>query len=469
LSHCLDQLIEPLRETLSASQVERVRSHVYGQLLCLGRHTITGLLSTAGRIHCDWSADYRLYSNARIEPEAVFGCVLRAIDQQLSARRPMVLALDDSILRKRGPRAHGVRWCRDPLGPPFALNFVRAQRVVQISAAVPTARLQARMVPVDFQHAPMPHKPKATAGAQEQAAYAAEKKRCNINTVAVQRLSQLRAQLSRALVTVCDGRFANRTFLKAALPVTGTIITRIRKDSVLYLPVQQQPTTGRRRLYGEQAPTPEELRVDESTPWQYVRGFAANRIHRFKIKSLPQVLTPLSGAQPCQLIVIAPLGYRLRANSPLLYRQPAFLLCTDTAVSLRKVLQYYLWRWDIEVNFRDEKTLLGVGQAQVRRPESCQRVPAVAVAAYALLLLAAHRAYPPSARENCELFPPPRWRTRKTPRLSTSSLLDRLRFELFAHALRPGSFTGFWSAAPPDQNRSKLPCSLASSLFHMRN
>lgn len=25
-----------------------------------------------------------------------------------------------------------------------------------------------------------------------------------------------------------------------------------------------------------------------------------------------------------------------------------------------------LWRWGIEVNFRDEKTLLGTGEAQVR-------------------------------------------------------------------------------------------------------
>jgi hypothetical protein len=25
-----------------------------------------------------------------------------------------------------------------------------------------------------------------------------------------------------------------------------------------------------------------------------------------------------------------------------------------------------LWRWEVEVNFRDEKTLLGFGQSQVR-------------------------------------------------------------------------------------------------------
>ena len=92
-----------------------------------------------------------------------------------------------------------------------------------------------------------------------------------------------------------------------------------------------------------------------------------------------------------QLVVVAPLGYRLRKNSKLLYRKPAYLICTDSQLAIEALLQAYLWRWDIEVNFRDEKTLLGVGQAQVRHPVSAQSVPALAVAAYALLLLAARQ------------------------------------------------------------------------------
>jgi len=53
-----------------------------------------------------------------------------------------------------------------------------------------------------------------------------------------------------------------------------------------------------------------------------------------------------------------------------------------------QLLQAYLWRWDIETNFRDEKTILGTGQAQVRNPASTRIVPQMMVAAYSLLLLA---------------------------------------------------------------------------------
>ena len=87
-------------------------------------------------------------------------------------------------------------------------------------------------------------------------------------------------------------------------------------------------------------------------------------------------------------------SYRLRKHSKVLYRKPAYLVCTDATLEIEPLLQHYLWRWDIEVNFRDEKTLLGVGQAQVRHPTSAHAVPALAVAAYALLSLAARNAFP---------------------------------------------------------------------------
>ncbi len=58
-------------------------------------------------------------------------------------------------------------------------------------------------------------------------------------------------------------------------------------------------------------------------------------------------------------------------------------------MTVDKLLQYYLWRWGIEVNFREEKAIIGTGEAQVRIPSSNQHLPAVTVAAYAILFDAA--------------------------------------------------------------------------------
>ncbi|MCH8541897.1 MAG: hypothetical protein LAT58_14175, partial [Opitutales bacterium] len=56
-----------------------------------------------------------------------------------------------------------------------------------------------------------------------------------------------------------------------------------------------------------------------------------------------------------------------RKGSGRRYTQPAYLICTDPELPIEELLQQYIWRWDIEVNHRDEKTILGVGQAQVRK------------------------------------------------------------------------------------------------------
>src|SRR5690606_1063442 len=104
-------------------------------------------------------------------------------------------------------------------------------------------------------------------------------------------------------------------------------------------------------------------------------------------------------------IVIAPIRYRVTTAGKYLYRSPAFLIATDPEASPQEIVQRYIYRWDIESNFRDEKTLLGVEEAQVRGAHSVENVTGVAVAAYAMLLTASRNLDP--SRDLT--LPNPRW------------------------------------------------------------
>jgi|GEM_PF-6832766 len=42
------------------------------QLVCLGRHTVTGVICASGRQFEDWSADYNLFSKERFDKEKTF-------------------------------------------------------------------------------------------------------------------------------------------------------------------------------------------------------------------------------------------------------------------------------------------------------------------------------------------------------------------------------------------------------------
>ena len=159
-------------------------------------------------------------------------------------------------------------------------------------------------------------------------------------------------------------------------------------------------------------------------------------------------------------MVIAPLGYRPRKGAKLLYRDPAYLICTDPELPLSQLLQAYLWRWEIELNFRDEKTLLGVGEAQVRTQPAVETVPALIVAAYAFLLLAG------TANGRSSALPLPKWRTPQTgQRDSTAQMIGVLRSELWGKAMRL-NISHFVTPSQPITNTGLFQNALPSAVCY---
>ena len=150
----------------------------------------------------------------------------------------------------------------------------------------------------------------------------------------------------------------------------------------------------------------------------------------------------------------------------MLYREPAYLVCTDNDLSVEKLLQAYLWRWEIEVNFREEKTLLGCGQAQVRNPESAERVPAFISAIYAMLHLAAYRSL---KRSNQILLPRPKWYQRKEgKRHSTGDIINNLKAQAWAKNIGM-NFSGFVKHEIKSQSQRNAANPSTSAMFYMRN
>jgi hypothetical protein len=451
----------------------RAQTFALSSLLCLGRHTVTGLLTTSGSQFQDWTAAYRLFSQNRIPLAEIFSVVRRAVAAQLPAGAPFRAVLDDSLLRRSGLHTPGVAWRRDPLGPRFQTNLVRAQRFLQISAAMPGKDGAYRLAPIAFLHTPTPPKPKRKASAAEWAQYRGEASASRLSLRAAQQMIQLRQALDqdaggqqRTLWLAFDGGYTNSTVLKQIPPHT-TCIGRIRKDAQLCFTPDPalRKACGRPLRYGPLAPSPEQFRTDDSQPWQTMTFTHSGVDHQLRFKRRQNIMWRTAGVhQILQLLILAPLAYRPRKGSKLLYRDPAYLICTDPELEPIHVIQAYFQRWDIEVNFRDEKTLLGLGQAQVRAEASVEAAPALAVAAYALLLVSAQRAF---GNSDVGLLPPPKWAARsKAPRTSTQQLLHQLRAEVWGRGLGIASFSGFVSHLPTDTKPEKCTFPLASAVCY---
>jgi hypothetical protein len=397
------------------------------------------MLCASAQQFTDWSAAYRLFERERFDREALFAPVRREVVERLGKEEPLVVMMDDTLIRKRGRKVHGTGWRRDPLGPSFCTNFVWGQRFLQVSAALPDPDMagRARGVPIDLTHAPSPAKPGKRASEETWKEYRLQQQAMKVSSIGAARIMEIRKKLDqddagRRLIVSIDGGFTNRAVFRN-LPQNTVAIGRIRKDAKLFLAPEEEttPRRGRRRWYGKPLPTPEQIRQDKSIPWDTVEAFAAGKTHSFEVKTITAVRWLGSGDRDTRLVVIRPLAYRPKKGARLLYRNPVYLLCTDAELPLGKLLQSYLWRWEVELNFRDEKTVMGVGEAQVRTKAAVETVPAFVVAAYAFLLLAGTE----GSKEE-QALPHPKWRTAETPiRQTTARMIGMFRSQLWGTAM----------------------------------
>jgi hypothetical protein len=500
------ELLQPWRSTFAQQRTwQRAQRLAYGLLTCLRTHLTSNAICATGRQFLDWSADYRLFSRSPWDPHALFDPIFDHLAELLaSASAPVVVALDDTLCKKSGRRIPGATLARDPQSPPFHVNLCRGLRFVQASVLVRANPLlgPARALPVCFEPAPPAVKPKSGAGARkhrrqnqanpkknasrkrnhktrasaagrkpavltpQQQEYRLQKKQRALTQVGVRVLHFLRQALDarpgtrqRQLLASGDGTYTNRSVLRQ-LPERTTFIGRIRKDAKLFhaLPATPARSAGRPRRYGAAAPTPEQILHDDTVPVVRVRCFAAGQVRCLPVKVVRPLYWRKAGADlALQLVIIKPLGYRLRKGSKLLYRQPAFLISTDPNLPLRTLLQAYIDRWEIECNHRDEKSLIGVAQGQVWSPKAVTRLPQFQVATYSLLMLASILAY--GFQRTVDYLPLPLWR-RKSVRPSILDLLNLLRDQIFARQMQDkptSNIEDFAPLAPVAANAPKPP------------
>lgn len=444
----------------------RALRQAVGGLVCLGCRTVSRIIWTNGGQHKDWRADYFLFSRCQWDPAALFAPILlRAL--AYCPGHYIGVALDDTRLHKTGSRIQQAFVQRDPLSPKYHVNFMLGLRFLQASLLVPLFRhskVGARALPIAFEevsvvkrprrklkrpsssrqnqaakrkrkgkdaHAQVAPQPKAKDAALEAEwkQYRAAQKLHNLSTHFVQLMGRLRTAFDTAgaakkiLLLAVDNSFCNRTVFRTA--VKGVeLIARARKNAVLC----RRAEGGSRRFYDTRQFTPEQVRLDESTAWRSTKIFYGGKWRKVEYKEVAGIYWQGGARQrPLRLLVVRPTRYRKKKSGRYYYRQPAYLLTTVVNGTVRQLLQIYFDRWQIEVNHREEKDTLGVGQAQLRNFISVPKQPAFAVASYSALLLASLQAFGAERSKAYAILP--KWR-RRAPRPSALDLITLLRKEL---------------------------------------
>jgi hypothetical protein len=404
----------------------------FGTLCALGRRTLSRSICAVGRQHQDWSADYKVFSRSPWEADQMFAPVVREYLVRYPGDEPVGVAFDDTKLKKSGRKITSAFWQRDPLSPPFHVNFLYGLRFMHASLIFPHYRdgdFSARGYPVRFVECPAVKKPGKKATDVARAEYRKAVKVHNLSKRGLDIMKGLRDELDhlgaqeRKMIIAVDGSLCNRTILLKALPRTE-IVGRSRKDARLCFPSPD----GGRRVYDKERFSPEAVRQNESIPYQTCRIHFGSAWRDIRYKAVDNILWQRgAGRRLLRLLVVAPQPYRTSVNARRNYHDPAYLLSTDLHSEPKTLLQCYFDRWQIEVNHREQKDTIGVGNAQVWSVKSVPRQPAFAVAGYSLLLLAGLKEFGPGRTH--DFAPLPKWR-KKANRPSALDLITQLRKEI---------------------------------------
>src|SRR5436190_4771691 len=149
---------------------DRAVDQALGSLVALGRRTLSRSLWALGRQHQDWSADYKLHSRAGWKTQDLFQPILqqaaRLCDDSL-----LVVAMDDTRIRKTGRKILTAFYQRDPMSPKFRFNLMWGLRFLHFSLLVPLYRshveVPPRSLPIRFREVPAIKKPGKKASAAQ--------------------------------------------------------------------------------------------------------------------------------------------------------------------------------------------------------------------------------------------------------------------------------------------------------------
>lgn len=425
-------LLQLWRPTFSSKcSFEKARTYACAIIGAFGlKKTLSNISISTGQLDNKPSAIYKFFSKLKWLPDNLFNPILEQCLPYFK-KDYIAIGVDDSKFKKTGKTIPGTGWHRDPMSPKFHVNLIWGLRFLQFSALLPLYDyfgVPCRAIPIRFIDAPPIKKPGKRASEKDKQEYVQAKMTHNLSTIFVKQAKKLREFLnsigkaSLRIIFVCDGSFCNTICM--GMSILGTdIIARCKKNAVLCFEAKDEG----RRKYSNKKFTPESVRQDEAIPYKKGRFFYGGQYRILRFKEIQNVLWQrVTKLLRLRLIIIAPIPYEHGGRKN--YRDPAYLLTTDLVTPVEELIQIYLDRLQIEYNFRDEKSIMGVGEAQVRNEKSVVREPAFTVATYSALLMASVISY--GDRYNMERGVMPKWRKppiRPSCRMLMKELYNELR------------------------------------------
>jgi hypothetical protein len=343
------QWFSRLAAALDRRSAPRLALLFLGAVLARGRRTVTTWIRAAG-LSGRYQSCYLAVAAAGQQADRVawrlFTAVVRPL---LKGASRLTLALDDTPTRRYGPHVQGAGIHHNPTPGPAGSPYVYGHVFVVLAllvahpawgvVALPLlARLYVRkkdLPAIDPKHRP------------------AFRTKLEMAVELLRWAKPWLDLMELPIWVVADGAYASREFLKPAMALGMTVVSRLRKDAALRSVPGPRPAgkRGRPRTYGPDV-------IDLAKRGGQRRGWSSDTFELYSEKVVKRYKTFLATWRPAGgairvVLVDEPTGWRA-------------YFCTDTQASVADILTTVADRFSLEIAFRECKQIVGAGQQQVR-------------------------------------------------------------------------------------------------------
>jgi DDE superfamily endonuclease len=337
-----------LASALDPRSAPRLARLLLGAVLARGRRTVTSWIRAVG-LSGQYQPCYTTVAAAGKRADLASAYLLNdAVKPLVADQGRITLGLDDTPTPRYGPHVQGAGIHHNPTpGPAGSVHVYGHIWVVLGLLAVHPARgvialpLLARMYvrAIDLPGIDPKHRPEFRTKLQ----------------LAVELLRWARTWLKstgKPIWVVADGAYAKAPFLKPAIGLGMTVVSRLRKDAALHtVPSPAPGRRGRPRSYGEERIVLAQRAVQR-------RGWVRGVLELYGKPAVKRYQTFLATWRPAGgvirvVLVDEPSGW-------------VAFFCTDPDASVADILATVADRFALETTFRDCKEVVGAGQQQVR-------------------------------------------------------------------------------------------------------
>jgi hypothetical protein len=417
--------LSPFAPLFSKRVFQHVQVLMAGAILAPGRRTVSSALRAMGLDqHKCFHRYHRVLSRANWSSREV-GRVLVGllVEAFVPEGDPLVVGIDETLERRYGRKIAARGVYRDPVRSTHE-TFVKSSGLrwvcVMLLVEVPWA---SRVWALPFLSALAP---------SERYAAKRGKRHKKITEWAWQLLLVLRRWYpKREIVAVADRAYASLKLLDRCRSLRNPIlfVTRLRLDAALYEPAppRRQGQIGRPRIKGERLPNLSEVAQDPSTVWKptTIANWYGSGERTVEVASGTAVWYSTG-------LFAVPLRWVL-VRDPKGKFKPQALLCTDLKADPKKILSWFVMRWQLEVTFQEVRRHLGFETQRQWSELAIRRTTPALLGLFSLVTLFAHRRMAPST----EVVRRAAWYRKPHPTFSDALAL--IRKDLWANATFHGS------------------------------